>query len=119
MGLPRIDTTYRTLANSSDPDVTWPDAPPNTWGEVGPQCQAGSGATRIRARALTGLEVHSVKRDADEWANARWLTAQGRAAVHPDDREAFDALPWQYQLSLGHVVSDWSTPKPDPTIAPA
>jgi len=120
MGLPKVDTRWATVANGQDPDVEPKSGDrDNEWLEAGVQCVVRSGATTLRVRALTGLELHAVERGKDEAAAARWLAHLARAGLHLDDRSIFDELPWQYQLSLGALVSEWSSPKPDPITAPA
>jgi hypothetical protein len=121
MGLPKIDTRWHTVANGLDPDVTPTSGERrNEWLEVGSECAVVHGATTLRVRALTGLEVHAIERGTDANAVERWLAHMARAAVHPDDRAFYDAeLPWQFQFALGVLVSAWSSPKPDPITAPA
>jgi hypothetical protein len=116
--LPKINTEFFSVANTSDPDAGFRDAPPNEWREI---TGAPSGATVLRIRALNGAALVAVKpyEVGDMQDFRRWLVDLGRAGLHADSVAEFDALPMEYQLTLGLAVREVSSPTPDPTTAPA
>lgn len=118
MGLPRIDTSYFVVVHAEDPDVTplSPDAA--GWISVS-SASCDPGATRLRVRALTGMEVLAVPRSEKREDLRAWLSGLAAAGVHPDDSDLLTSLPWQYGLGVGTVVLDASTAPPDPTSAPS
>lgn len=107
MALYRVDTSFFEAVNCEDPDVALVEGAGrgNRWIPRADAASVGKDATVVRVRALTRPEVDSCPLDND----AAYLARMVEQGVHEADKGLVASLAWQYQRTLGAVISEVST----------
>lgn len=107
MALYRVDTSFFEVVNCEDLDVQLVEGVSrgNKWIPRSDAASVAETATVVRVRALTRPEVDSCPLDND----AAYLARMVEQGVHEADKAFVASLAWQYQRTLGAIVSEVST----------